>query len=89
MFRGVAFMVNGKMCITAGDTRVMCRIDPERHDEALKHTGCTTVKMRGREFRGFVYIDEDGFRAKKQLDFWIRLALDFNKRAQASKKRRK
>jgi len=29
MFRGVTFMVNGKMCISAGNEEMMCRIDPE------------------------------------------------------------
>jgi TfoX/Sxy family transcriptional regulator of competence genes len=28
MFGGLAFMVNGKMCMTAGPKRIMCRIDP-------------------------------------------------------------
>ena len=29
MFRGVTFMVDDKMCITAGDNKIMCRIDPQ------------------------------------------------------------
>ena len=36
MFRGVVFMVDGKMCITAGDNEMMCRIDPAIHEEAVK-----------------------------------------------------
>ena len=36
MFRGVTFMVNDKMCITAGDNKIMCRIDPAIHDEVIK-----------------------------------------------------
>ena len=28
MFGGVAFMVRGKMCVTARGGRLMCRIDP-------------------------------------------------------------
>ncbi len=86
MFGRVAFMVNGRMCITAGDDRIMCRIDPDFHDGALKRAGCTTLKMRGRDYRGFVNVDEKGLKTKKQLDYWIRLALDFNKRAKASGK---
>lgn len=87
MFRGVAFMVNGKMCVTAGDERIMCRIDPAVHDDATEHKGCRTMVMNGREYRGWVTVDEEGMKTKKQLDYWIRLSLDFNKRAKASKKR--
>jgi TfoX/Sxy family transcriptional regulator of competence genes len=89
MFGRIAFMVNGKMCITAGDDRLMCRIDPEVHDEALKRTGSRTVSMRGREYRGFVYVDEKGLKSRKQFEYWIGLALNFNKRAKASARKRK
>lgn len=45
MFGSVAFMVNGKMCITVGKDKIMCRIDPTIHDEAIKSKGIQTVKM--------------------------------------------
>lgn len=88
MFRGVTFMVNGKMCISAGDTRIMCRIDPARHQEALTKKGCSTVKMKGRDYVGFVYVDEEGFTAAKDFAYWIGLCLDFNSKAKASPKRK-
>ena len=89
MFRGVTFMVNDKMCITAGDNKIMCRIDPSIHEEALKRKGCEAVKMKGREYKGYVYVSEEGIKTKKDLDYWIRLALEFNKLAKSSKKKKK
>ena len=89
MFRGVTFMVNDKMCISAGDNKIMCRIDPSIHEEALKRKGSETVKMRGREYKGYVYVSEEGIKTKKDLDYWIRLALEFNKLAKSSKKKKK
>ena len=89
MFRGVTFMVNDKMCISAGDNKIMCRIDPSIHEEALKRKGCETVKMKGREYKGYVYVSEEGIKTKKDLDYWIRLALEFNKLAKSSKKKKK
>jgi TfoX/Sxy family transcriptional regulator of competence genes len=89
MFRGVTFMVNNKMCITAGDNKIMCRIDPATHDEVIKRKGCETVKMKGREYKGYVYVSEEGIKAKKDLDYWIQLALEFNKLAKPSKKKKK
>src|ERR1700750_2912656 len=86
MFRGVTFMVNDKMCITAGDNKIMCRIDPAIHAEVIKRRGCETVKMKGREYKGYVYVSEEGIKTKKDLDYWIELALAFNKRAKSSKK---
>ena len=89
MFRGVTFMINDKMCISAGDTKIMCRIDPSIHEEALKRKGCETVKMKGREYRGYVYVNEEGIKTKKDLYYWIGLALEFNKLARSSKKKKK
>jgi TfoX/Sxy family transcriptional regulator of competence genes len=89
MFRGVTFMVNGKMCITAGDNKIMCRVDPSIHEEALKRKGCESVKMKEREYKGYVYVSEEGIKAKKDLEYWVRLAVEFNKFAKASKKKKR
>ena len=35
MFRDIAFMVNEKLCIIAGDNEIMCRIDPELHETCV------------------------------------------------------
>ena len=45
--------------------------------------------MKGREYKGYGYIGQEGIKAKKDFDYWIGLALDFNKQAKASKKRKK
>jgi TfoX/Sxy family transcriptional regulator of competence genes len=89
MFRGVAFMVDGKLCISAGDDEMMCRIDPVIHADMIKRKGCRTVIMKGREYRGYVYVKENSIRSKRDFNYWIELALDFNKRAKASKKKNK
>ena len=86
MFGGLAFMVDNKMCITAGADRIMCRIDPAIHQEAIKRKGCHTVIMRGREYKGYVDVKEDVIKTKKDLDYWVDVALDYNKIAKSSKK---
>ena len=86
MFRGITFMVDGKMCVSVGDDRIMCRIDPERHAEAVRKPGCRTVEMGGRPYLGFVYVDEKHVKTKRELKRWIDLALDFNPRASSSRK---
>lgn len=89
MFSGIAFMVNGKMCMTVGPDRIMCRIDPEVHDEAIKKKGCKTVLMKGREYKGYVHVSADALPTKKELDYWINLSLEFNKTAKALPKKKK
>ncbi|HEX9219406.1 MAG TPA: TfoX/Sxy family protein [Gemmatimonadaceae bacterium] len=89
MFGGITFMVNGKMCISAGHQRLMCRIDPELHETAIARRGVRTVRMKGRAYRGFVYVREEAVASRRDLHYWVRLCLGFNKRAKSSRRRRK
>ena len=45
--------------------------------------------MKGREYTGYVYVKEESVGTKKGLEYWICLALEFNKKAKASKKKAK
>ena len=79
MFGSTAFMVRGKLCISARAERIMCRIDPAIHDAALAHEGCQTVAMRGRQYRGYVYVGAESVRTTGALKYWVDLALNYNK----------
>jgi hypothetical protein len=89
MFSGITFMVNGKMCISVGKGRLMCRIDPERHEEAAERPGSRTVVMKGREYKGFIYVSKEGLKTKKNFGYWVGLCLEFNDKAKASPKKKK
>ena len=84
MFSGIAFMVHGKICVTVRDDRIMCRIDPALHDELVEEPGCSTMIMKGKALKGYVLIDEAVLTTKKKLDYWIKLALDYNPKAKAT-----
>jgi TfoX/Sxy family transcriptional regulator of competence genes len=88
MFRGVTFMVNGKMCVSVGGEEIMCRIDPALHDTLIEKNGVREMIHGGRVMHGFVFVHEDELKTKKALDYWISLALGFNEKAKASKKRK-
>jgi TfoX/Sxy family transcriptional regulator of competence genes len=85
MFGGIAFMVRGKMCISVGRDRIMCRIDPAFHESAVKREGCRAVTMKGREYRGYVHVDADALKSLSALEYWIGLSLEYNGRAPASR----
>jgi len=86
MFGSTAFMVRGKMCISARPERIMCRIDPALHDAALKREGCRTVVMRGRKYRGYVYVSAESVRTTGALKYWVDLALSYNKAIVSTKR---
>ena len=88
MMGGLTFMYNGKMCVGIIKDDLMCRIDPEFHEEAVEKRGCRTMDFTNRPMIGYVLIDETGMKSKKDFDYWINLSLEFNKKAKASKKKK-
>lgn len=88
MMGGLTFMVNGKMCLGIVKDELMARIDPAIHDDSIKKKGCRTMDFTKKPMKGFVFIDESGMGSKKELEYWVRLALDFNIKAKAAKKKK-
>ncbi len=86
MFGGICFMVNSKMCIGIIGDEMMCRLDPALYEIVLEKKGCREMDFTGRPMKGYVYVSEDGMKTKKDFDYWITLALEFNKTAKAAKK---
>ena len=89
MFRGVTFMVNDKMCVSVSGNEMMCRFDPALQEAVAEKKGFRTMIMKGREYKGYGYINQEGIKSKENLNYWIGLALDFNKKAKVSKRKNK
>ena len=86
MFGGLCFMVNDKMCIGVEKERLMIRLDPGRYEEVMKKEGCKPMDFTGKVMKGFVFVDANVLRTEKQLSYWVKLALEYNKIAKPSKK---
>ena len=88
MFGGLAFIVNGKMCINVSGDKLMCRFDPASQTAVAKQPGFEKMVMKGKELNGYCYLLPEGFAARKDFDYWIKLCLDFNGQAEISKTKR-
>jgi TfoX/Sxy family transcriptional regulator of competence genes len=89
MFGGLCFMVDDKMCVGVESERMMVRLDPEKYDAVVEQDGCTPMDFTGKIMKGYVFVDAAVLKTKKQLDYWVQLALAFNKHAKSSKKKKK
>ena len=87
MMGGLCFMVNGKMCLGVSDQRLMVRLDPAVEVESLQLRGCKQMDFTGRPMKGYVFVHPEGIETDTQLLHWVNLALEFNPKAKASKKR--
>jgi TfoX/Sxy family transcriptional regulator of competence genes len=88
MFRGLAFLVNGKMCVNVSGEDLMCRYDPELEHEVAERTGFQPMIMKGKQLRGYCYVSEEGYKSKANFEYWLKLCLDFNEKAKASKRKK-
>lgn len=89
MFRGLAFMVNGKMCINVSGENLMCRFDPALQEEVAERNGFLPMIMKGKELNGYCYVEPEGFKRKADFEYWANLCLAFNEKAKSSKKKKK
>lgn len=89
MFGGLCFMVNKKMCLGVEQERLMLRLNPAIYEEALEMEGCTPMDFTGKVMKGYVFVDIDALNTKPKLSYWVKLALDYNKIAKASSKKKR
>ena len=88
MFGGLCFMVNGKMCLGVEQARLMVRLDPAKYEEVVELEGVKPMDFTGKVMKGYVFVDIDALNTNKKLNYWVQLALDYNKIAKASKKKK-
>ncbi|PIF44817.1 TfoX-like protein [Chryseobacterium sp. 52] len=87
MFSGLSFLVNGKMCINISHDHLMCRYNPDLEDEVSERIGFQPMMMKGKQLKGYCYVEQSGFQRKPDFEYWIKICLDYNATAKASKKR--
>ena len=86
MFSVLNFMINGKTCICISGENLMLRFDPKLQEELSERSGYQTMLMKGKEYRGYCYIEPVGFKRQKDFEYFIGLCLEYNKVAKSSKK---
>jgi TfoX/Sxy family transcriptional regulator of competence genes len=76
MFGGLAFLIGGNMAIAAsGQGGALVRVDPADSDVLVATTNARLMEMRGRQLRGWLRVDRDELRTKRQLAKWVELGV--------------
>jgi TfoX/Sxy family transcriptional regulator of competence genes len=72
MFGGLAFLIGGNMAIAAsGQGGVLVHVDPDDTERLVSATKAYVMEMRGREMRGWLRVDADDVRTRRQLEKWV------------------
>jgi len=77
MFGGIAFMVRGNMCCGVIGDRLMLRVGPKGYETTLSLPHARAMDFTGRPMKGMVYIEPAGFASTRDLDTWIKKAMEF------------
>jgi len=78
MFGGLAFLIGGNMAVAAsGQGGVLVRVDPAQSDKLVATTSARLMEMRGREMQGWLRVDSEDLRTKRQLAKWVELGTAF------------
>ena len=73
MFGGLAFLIGGNMAVAAsGQGGLLVRADPESSDTLLS-TSVRPMEMRGKQMHGWLRVDTEAVRTKRQLKKWVRV----------------
>jgi TfoX/Sxy family transcriptional regulator of competence genes len=78
MFGGLAFLVGGHMAVAAsGRGGMMVRVDPAESDALVAKTKAQVMEMRGREMPGWLRVDTEDVKTKKQLEVWVQRGVGY------------
>jgi TfoX/Sxy family transcriptional regulator of competence genes len=78
MFGGLAFMIGGNMAVVvSGQGGLMVRVDRGDTEALLAKPHARAFEMRGREMQGWVRVDPEGVRTKRQLEPWVRRGVSY------------
>ena len=72
MFGGLAFLIGGNMAVAAsGQGGLLVRVDPAETDALVSKPHAGPMVMRGRSMQGWLRVDAEGSRTKRQLESWV------------------
>jgi TfoX N-terminal domain len=78
MFGGLAFLIGGNMSVGAsGQGGLMVRVDPADTDALVRRPHSRPFEMRGRAMKGWLRVDAEGLRTRRQLEPWVRRGVEY------------
>jgi TfoX/Sxy family transcriptional regulator of competence genes len=78
MFGGLAFLIGGNMAVAAsGQGGILERVEPAQSDALVAKTNARLMEMRGRQMQGWLRVDPEALRTKRQLAKWVELGTTY------------
>ena len=78
MFGGIAYLLNGNMCVGVHKEELIIRYDQRKDEEVIKNKNIRPFDITGRPMKGWALVNSDGLKGNG-LKKWFDLSLDFGK----------
>jgi TfoX/Sxy family transcriptional regulator of competence genes len=90
MFGGLAFLIGGNMAVAAsGQGGLLVRADPDRFEKLTATAGVEPMVMRGRPMQGWLRVEADHVRTKRQLAKWVEVGASYARSLPAKKPKKR
>jgi TfoX/Sxy family transcriptional regulator of competence genes len=87
MFGGLAFLIGGNMAVAAsGQGGLLVHVDPAESERLVETTDAYLMEMRGRSMRGWLRVDPEDVRTKRELAKWVERGTAYARSLPAKKK---
>lgn len=77
MFGGIAFLLNGNMCVGVWKDSLIVRLDPTEGAAALYEPHVREFDITGRPMTGWIVVEPAGLEEDRSLNEWLQRAYDF------------
>ena len=77
MFGGIAFLLNGNVCVGVWKDSLIARLGAELGMIALAEPYVREFDITGRAMKGWVLVDPGGLNSDADLDSWLQRAVEF------------
>jgi hypothetical protein len=78
MFGGLAFLLNGHMCVSASHNGgLLARIDPDDTEAMLERPHVARMEMGGRTMDGWITVAPEGLKTKRELAAWLKRCVSY------------
>jgi hypothetical protein len=78
MFGGIAYLLNGNMCVGVHKAELIIRYDPKRDEEVTKTKNVRPFDITGRPMKGWALVSTEAVQGNG-LKKWFDLSFDFVK----------
>jgi len=77
MFGGLCYLLNGNMVCGVYKDFLILRLGEKNADKALKLPFVKSFDITGRPMKGWIMVEQDGFKDDEELEAWLNQAKKF------------